>query len=159
MDDNDRTTIVALLLAALLVVGGGFAITRLPRGIKNNNPGNIRRTGINWRGEVPDAEKTDPEFEQFIAPEWGIRAIVREIRSNLRRGEDTIREIITEWAPPSENPTARYIANVAERTGLNPDQAIDDARDMPGLVGAIILQENGTNPYTADMIALGIRLA
>ena len=45
------------------------------RGIRNNNPGNIRKSAIQWRGETPAALKQDPDFEEFIAPEWGIRAM------------------------------------------------------------------------------------
>ncbi len=158
MTDRDAM-LLALLVAAVALLGGGLALRGQPRGILNNNPGNIRRTGIDWRGEVPDAEKTDALFEQFTAPEWGIRAMAREILTSLRRGQTTIREIITEWAPPAENPTAAYIENVAARTGIDADTPLDAARDLPAVVGAIIVQENGFNPYPADLISQGIRLA
>lgn len=159
MNDKDQTKLIALLVAALALLGGGVALRKQPRGILNNNPGNIKRTSIAWRGEVPEAEKTDPVFEQFTAPEWGIRAMAREILTSLRRGQTTIRAIITEWAPPSENPTESYIANVSRRTNIAPDAPIDADRDMAALIGAIIRQENGINPYPADLIAQGIRLA
>jgi len=151
--------LLALLVAAVAILGGGIALRSQPRGILNNNPGNIRRTGIDWRGEVPDAEKTDPLFEQFTAPEWGVRAMAREIMTSVRRGQDTIRAIITEWAPPSENPTAAYIAAVSKRTGIDADTPLELGRDLPGVIGAIIVQENGFNPYPADLIAQGVALA
>lgn len=159
MNDDDKKILLVLLVAALAVLGGGMALRTLPRGIANNNPGNIRRTGITWRGEVPDRDKTDALFEQFQAPEWGVRAMAREILTSVRRGQTTIRSIITEWAPPIENPTDDYIRNVSSRTNIGADTAIDVARDLPALIGAIIVQENGYNPYPADVISQGIRLA
>ena len=158
MTDREKL-LLGLAVAMLAILGGGAAIRQLPRGIKNNNPGNIRRTGIKWRGEIPDAEKTDAAFEQFVGPEWGIRAMVREIRTGLARGEDTIREIITQWAPPTENLTDAYIAAVSRRTGIDADERIAPDRDLPALINAIIEHENGMNPYTAETINYGIRLA
>ncbi len=158
MNERDKM-LLALLVGAIALLGFGVAGRKLPRGIQNNNPGNIRRTGINWRGEVPDAEKTDPLFEQFVGPEWGIRAMTREILTNFRRDQNTIRAIITEWAPPTENPTDLYIEAVSKRTGIDADAELDPNRDMPALIGAIISQENGFNPYPADTISQGIRLA
>lgn len=151
--------LLALLVAAVAILGGGIALRSQPRGILNNNPGNIRRTGIDWRGEVPDAEKTDPLFEQFTAPEWGIRAMAREIMTSVRRGDDTIAGIITEWAPPAENPTAEYIAAVSKRTGIDADTPLELSRDLPGVISAIIVQENGFNPYPGAVLAQGIALA
>lgn len=159
MNDNDKTLLLVLLVAALGILGGGVALKTIPRGIANNNPGNIRRTGIRWQGEVPDAEKTDALFEQFVSAEWGVRAMAREIMTNIRRGQETIREIITEWAPPNENPTEAYIANVSRRTNIDPDAQLDLGRDLPAVIGAIIRQENGYNPYPADVITRGIQLA
>ena len=45
--------------------------TTIPRGIRNNNPLNIR-IGNQWLGER--ANPNDPAFEQFVAMEYGIRA-------------------------------------------------------------------------------------
>jgi len=129
------------------------------RGIRNNNPGNIRRTAIRWKGEVPDELKTDDEFEQFIAPLFGIRAMVRDLRTGFRRGEDTIREIITQWAPPIENDTAAYIKSVSRRTGLDPDARINFDEKLPDLLDAIIVHENGINPYADQLLFEAIAAA
>ena len=42
------------------------------RGIRNNNPGNIRKDGSVWRGEVAGPDKS---FKTFETMAWGIRAI------------------------------------------------------------------------------------
>lgn len=129
------------------------------RGIRNNNPGNIRRTPINWKGEVPDDLKTDNDFEQFIAPLFGIRAMVRDLRTGARRGEDTIREIISQWAPPNENDTEAYIRSVSRRTGIDPDAMINFEAAMPDLLDAIIVHENGSNPYADQLLFEAIAAA
>ena len=131
----------------------------LSRGIRNNNPGNIRKTSIDWKGEVPDDLKTDDEFEKFIAPLFGIRAIVRILNKGAAAGRDTVREIITRWAPPSENDTDAYIRSVSRRTGLGADQPIVFAERMPDLLDAIITHENGVNPYADQLLFEAIAAA
>lgn len=39
---------------------------QLPRGLRNNNPGNIRYSdATDWQGEVPASKKQDNAFEEF----------------------------------------------------------------------------------------------
>jgi hypothetical protein len=76
------------------IINGKF----IPRGLYNNNPGNIRKSPTKWLGEV---DGTDDAFETFQSPELGIRAIVRILLTYQRRhGLDTIEEMIGRWAPP-----------------------------------------------------------
>ncbi len=130
-----------------------------PRGIRNNNPGNIRRTKIKWQGKV--ASPTDPDFEQFVSAEMGIRAIARDLLSGYKRGKDTVREIVTEWAPPSENNTRVYVSVVCEALNVAPDTVIDvdDYAIMAPLVKAIIRHENGQQPYDDETIRAALRSA
>ena len=121
---------------------------KLPRGIRNNNPLNIRK-GNDWLGERPNQK--DREFEEFVSLEMGLRAgfiILRnyqrpQLLPSLRA--NTIRKIITRWAPASENNTARYIDVVAKRTGLNPDEliAFKDKAKVLELVEAMCFVECG----------------
>lgn len=78
------------------------------RGIRNNNPGNIRRA-CNWKGSLNIS--TDPEFCQFISMSYGVRALLITLRTYVVKHHlHTVREIITRWAPPSDgNNTERYI--------------------------------------------------
>ena len=122
-----------------------------PRGIRNNNPGNIR-WGDDWRGLVPYAQRTDKSFCQFTAPEYGIRAMIIILRNYQRkRGLKTVADIINRWAPPVENNTLAYINSVAKSVGVKPDQAID--------VMDSITHENGVQPYGFDVFVKAIDLA
>ena len=49
---------------------------QLPRGIRNNNPGNIRH-GANWLGLNPNGRNIDSAFCVFTAPVYGIRALAK----------------------------------------------------------------------------------
>lgn len=123
-----------------------------PRGIRNNNPGNIR-WGDDWKGLVPKDQRTDKSFCQFTTPEYGIRAMIIILRNYQRKyGLDTVSGIIKRWAPPNENNTQAYINSVAQATGVTPDQRIDtnDSRFMIKLLQAIIKHENGNQPYSPD---------
>ena len=140
-----------------------------PRGIRNNNPGNIR-WGDEWRGLLVKAARTDKDFCQFVDLKWGIRALVI-VLFNYRnkagipgvggKGIDTIREIITRWAPPNENNTEAYIAAVAKSVGVLDDEPMDlkDIFRCRFLVKAIILHENGQQPYADSQLDVGIKLA
>ncbi|WP_340615218.1 structural protein, partial [Xenorhabdus thailandensis] len=89
----------------------------MPRGIGNNNPGNIRH-GDKWRG-LRDIQ-TDKSFCQFVSPEYGIRAMLKILRNYVKLyGDNTIRQFITRWAPPSENDTESYITYVSRTVGID----------------------------------------
>ena len=116
---------------------------RIPRGIRNNNPLNIR-VGNNWKGEV--SHPTDHTFEQFVAMEYGIRAGFVLLRRYIRHYKRTnITAIIEAWAPRNENDTQTYINVVSKRSGIEPTEAIryDDKTTMCNLVDAMIRMECG----------------
>lgn len=120
------------------------------RGIRNNNPGNIRRTSDAWQG-LRDVQ-TDDAFFQFTTAEWGLRALMKLIRNYyVRYNLNTVREIISRWAPSSENNTAAYVDHVAARIGFGPDEYIPaiDAVLIP-IAKAITRHENGIDPYSHD---------
>ncbi len=131
------------------------------RGIRNNNPGNIR-WGDEWKGLVPEAQRTDKSFCQFKAPEFGIRAMIIILRNYQRKyGLKTITGIIKRWAPPNENDTQAYIRSVALATETDADKPIDltDSRKLFPLLQAIIKHENGTQPYEYDVFIRALDLA
>ena len=122
----------------------------LPRGIRNHNPLNIRRTGKDqWKG-LAEAQ-TDRAFCQFKNLEYGWRAafylLTRTYYHKYRLY--TIRGIVRRWAPESENNTRAYIENVSKLTGINPDEPIGIPSEKPSrwmMVGmAMAIQENGTS--------------
>lgn len=131
-----------------------------PRGIRNNNPGNIdRRPGVVWQGMSAD-QSTDPRFVVFEAPEWGIRAIAKILLNYQRQHKlTTVRQMIGRWAPPNENDTNAYAVAVARALGVAPDDKISLASDrgkLVALVAAIIRHENGMQPYSLAVIAEGV---
>lgn len=133
----------------------------LPRGIRNNNPGNIR-WGDPWQGLVEPSLRTDPAFCQFVNPAYGIRAIVRILVTYQDQHKvRTPTDIITRWAPPAENDTAAYIRAVCLRAGLRGDEQLDahEFASIEPLVLAIIWQENGMQPYDDTIVVKGFVLA
>ncbi|MDK3025562.1 structural protein P5 [Cupriavidus taiwanensis] len=140
-----------------------------PRGIRNNNPGNIR-WGDGWQGLVAPHMRTDKSFCQFTEPSYGIRAICKILLNYGSKtgqpgvgapGIDTVREIISRWAPPNENDTEAYIASVARALDVHPNAHIDvtEPRIMRGLVVSIIRHENGQQPYSPALIDNAMRMA
>lgn len=129
----------------------------LTRGLRNNNPGNIRISGAAWVGKV--SPNTDGEFEQFNEAENGIRALAKVLQSYAARGVKTIDSIIKTYAPSGENNTEAYIRSVENQTGMSRYTVLQYPRDLYALVPAIIRHENGINPYTPDTITTGIMRA
>ncbi len=155
----NKDFIIFLAIAALLIAGTGGAIYMQSRGLRNNNPGNIRHGTSQWRGMSSD-QSGDPDFVQFDSPEYGIRALARLLRNyQSRYGLYTVRQIINRYAPPAENITGAYVDHVARVAGVDPDARIDINEKMVPVVNAIIKHENGINPYSADVISTGIGLA
>ncbi|BBK44112.1 hypothetical protein STVA_41320 [Allostella vacuolata] len=136
------------------------------RGIRNHNPGNIDRGRDRWQG-MADDQSGDPRFVVFVAPEWGIRAIVRVLRSYRdKHGLRTVEGIISRWAPPNENPTQTYIDFVCDRLGIGQDVEIDidEPKVLRTLIRAIIYKECGAGPldgdwYPPEVLDEGIRRA
>lgn len=118
----------------------------IPRGVSNNNPGNlIRTTTDKWQGV--SALQTDPRFWNFDEAVYGIRAIARQLISYQdKHGCKTVQDAINRYAPPSDNnPTDIYAENVAHAIGLGFGESVDWHKYehlRPGLE-AIIAQENG----------------
>ena len=132
----------------------------LPRGIRNNNPGNIRRNTIRW--QRMRAEQTDNDFVQFVDPKYGFRAMTRILRNYQRRGLLTLREMINTYAPAHENDSDAYTRFVANRLQVNPDQELDLERHLFPLLKAIAVFENGLrfeSHYRNSTINAGIALA
>jgi len=138
-----------------------------PRGIRNCNPGNLR-WGDPWQGLLAPAKRTDPDFCQFAAPAWGIRAIaITLIAYQDKHHLHTVAGMVMRWAPPKENNTAAYMQAVAHDLGVATGSVIDvhDHAVMAPLVRAIIRHENGPAPtrtgqwYDTVTLDEGLRMA
>lgn len=116
-----------------------------PRGIRNNNPLNIRIGNV-WVGEVK--ENTDGEFEQFTSMIYGLRAAIVLLRRYICHYHlNSIAQIVSRWAPSSENNTRLYINFVSERLGIANDVRIDfyDKGTICRLVEAMAYYECGSS--------------
>lgn len=131
---------------------------RLPRGVRNNNPGNIVSGPTRWEGEI---EGADPKYASFASPEAGIRALAKNLLAYQARGLDTVETIIARWAPATENDTAAYVQKVAKDLGVNPREPLNlrDRKTLSALATAIIKHENGVQPYSAETVGSGVDAA
>lgn len=112
------------------------------RGIRNKNPGNLRH-GSKWKGRCK--EQTDKSFIQFESFVYGIRALMKTLKTYFRKYHlTTIEQIIHRWAPTNENDTDAYIKFVCEQLNCQPDEDINlnDKDVMIALAKAIALYEN-----------------
>lgn len=125
----------------------------LPRGLRNNNPGNIRRNSDVFQGEVnPNRDK---EFKQFKTMPYGYRAVFKILSNYYRMYKlTTIRKMIGRWAPENENNTAAYVSLVSKYAGIGPDDLISfDREQMIRIVAGMSKVENGREPVMSDVIA------
>ncbi|MDR1071870.1 MAG: hypothetical protein LBL21_04480 [Rickettsiales bacterium] len=132
-------------------------MNNIPRGIRNNNPGNIRYDGTRWLGLA--APPTDGSFCRFADAKHGIRALAAILKNyDKKHGLNTVAQIIGRWAPPNENDTRSYIAAVSAALGHNANDALNvsDKNILLCLCKAIIRHENGKCPYTDADILSGI---
>lgn len=118
---------------------------------------NIRR-GQRWKGlrQV----QNDSDFCQFTSIEWGIRAAVLILASYARKHVRTIEEVITRWAPPSENNTTRYVQMVCESTGWPPSRVVpvNSETDTTKFLQAMAAVETGVT-IRLELLRAGYRLA
>lgn len=116
----------------------------IPRGLRNNNPLNIRKTNNPWLGKIKDG--TDPAFEQFVSMDYGIRAAFINCRTIIKRTKScTVEKLIKIWAPPSENNTIVYIHRVCETAGFIPQERLEfrNKSQMCKLLHAMTIVECG----------------
>ncbi len=117
-----------------------------PRGIANNNPGNIIITGENWRGKVPVSQNTDGTFEQFTSMMYGVRALIKNLYSYFKSTPNiTLAEISYRWNP-DKNPAnvEAYTSHLEERTGLKRNESVElTEENLKKITKAITEIENG----------------
>ena len=145
-----------------------------PRGIRNNNPLNIRRSGDKWQGQINvnvnvnvnySYQPLDREFCQFSSMAYGWRAAF-VILCKTYYGKyklKTIRALITRWAPPKENNTEAYIRRVTDRIGIGPDRELGSPQEHPAqwmmIAMAMAIVECGTAQLDYLSMLKGFALA
>jgi hypothetical protein len=123
-----------------------------PRGIRNNNPLNIRHNADVFQGET---KGTDKSFKTFSSMPYGYRAAFVTLATYNARGWNTIEKIVSRWAPPNENDTEKYIANVERWSGINRSKELTAANgaDYLMIVAAMSFMENGRNADISEVKA------
>ncbi len=107
-----------------------------------NNPGNVE--GSDWAGVTGEGYGENNRFPVFDSPEMGVRAMMRDIGTKIKRHDGNIDAIISQYAPPNENDTEAYIKFVQNTVGKK-KVALSDLKEM---ASAIITYEN--TPETAS---------
>ena len=135
-------------------------MTNITRGIRNNNPGNVRK-GTDWNGLDPSG--TDADFCVFVSPQYGIRVIAKLLFAYQDFHDlNTIHGLIDRWAPPSENDTGAYAQFIADHAacGLNDPLNLHAMPEvLHGIVVGIIAYENGGYAYPDSVVSSGIQMA
>ena len=127
----------------------------LPRGLRNNNPGNIRINDDLFQGEIRPSK--DKSFKQFTTMAYGYRSMFKILSNYFKNYKlDTIRKMITRWAPPEDNNhTEAYIKAVSDYAGIPADDPINvnDREQMIRIVAGMSKVENGVEADMLDVIA------
>ena len=124
----------------------------MSRGLCNNNPGNIRRSRVRYKGEVRPSR--DPDFKEFSTMAYGYRAVFVLLDTyRSRYGLTTIRQMLNRYAPPTENFTEGYVRFVSDYSGVMPDEIVDtrSEKDMIPIVAAMSKIENGVAANIEDV--------
>jgi hypothetical protein len=135
------------------------------RAVRNNNPGNIR-IGQPWKGLMPRSQMNKDQYNEgafcvFMTPMWGFRAMAEIFHTYSRQGKVTIRQMISAWAPPSENDTEAYIDDVANECNLSADATFDfnDSLSMTHLCHSVSVHECGGWFFKEDDLFHGVLAA
>lgn len=130
----------------------------IPRGLRNNNPFNIKISNSRWYGKLPKSKNTDGVFEQFYQLYYGLRAGARLLRNYIvRSGLHTLPQIISRFAPSSENDTNEYIAFVERYIKKElfyydiRDRIVPDTMPFYLMCMAIIKYESGLDITYSDL--------
>ena len=126
----------------------------MSRGLRNNNPGNIRQSAVRYQGEI--VPSTDPAFKQFKSILWGYRAMFMLLHTYRKKhGLNTLDGMIRRYAPPFENHTEGYLKAVCNWSGIPADRNLNtlDGTVMIPIVCAMSRVENGVEALRGDVEA------
>jgi hypothetical protein len=146
-----------LLLGALLLLGGaGYGVYNMTRGLRNNNPGNIKDDGTAWEGL--DTPRNDGVFLRFVSPEYGIRAMGKILTNYVAVDgvAPTVNGLVRRWSATDQD---AYVNKVSGDLGVDQDASLDLSSVLPALIASMIGMEDAVNPYSADVITAGLNLA
>lgn len=128
------------------------------RAERNNNPGNLNFVG--QAGATLEAGN-NARFAKFGSTAEGVSALAKQLNRYGERGLDTIKKIITTYAPSNENNTQAYIDALSKRLGVSSDQKLDlkDASTLSGLIKGIARHESGSDYLSDSDVMTGLSMA
>lgn len=114
-----------------------------PRGIRNNNPGNL-----NYAGQSGATKESGDSgrFAVFSSMSDGVAALYRQLQLYMKRGVNTIESIVNKYAPAGDgNNVSAYIQKLVGATGkgANDQLSAEDNGTIFKLMRGIINHENG----------------
>lgn len=140
-------------------IRGQFSGANEPRGIRNNNPGNLNYVGQN--GATLEEHAT-PRFARFNSAFEGFAALGKQIKAYYNGTSkaagyqklQSVEDIISRFAPASENNTQSYINKLSKMLGVGRGDSlnIQDPQVLATLMNGITQIENGKNPYAPEMV-------
>ncbi|MFV9038960.1 lytic transglycosylase [Serratia fonticola] len=130
-----------------------------PRGIRNNNPGNLNFVG---QSGAQLEDHATPRFAKFKTAFDGFAALGKQIKAYYTGTSkaagyqklQSVEDIISRFAPPSENNTQAYINKLSKTLGVGRGETLNihDPQVLATLMNGITQIENGKNPYAPEMV-------
>lgn len=154
-----REALKSALTATVMVAATALPTPAVARGIRNNNPLNIKRTAVKWEGEIKGKDKV---FATFESPLKGLRAAAKLLYNYYEKHKlDTIPAIIARWAPHHENDTKKYSSFVTKFIPVKNGEklSLKDEQQLCRLLQAMIQYENGSCPYSTELLQEAVREA
>ena len=124
---------IELLCCAIASQEGWWLEDSIP--LMRNNPGDLDYAGqigarwpVEWRDTrwgqpFPGESVPDPDIAIFASKALGVAALFRQVWLQVAEGQ-TVRQIVAQWAPPTENNTSAYLQDVLQWTGLPADTPV-----------------------------------
>ncbi|GAF05333.1 hypothetical protein [Saccharicrinis fermentans] len=132
--------------------GSSTYLASMPRGIRNNNPGNIIQSNSKWHGKLSKDQNKDRRFEMFMAPEYGVRAMIKLLQNYMGKGFTTVEKIVKRYAPSFENNTKAYINTVCKDLKVQPQTKLRPTKNtLRLLVLSMTKVENGKSFITPQL--------
>lgn len=129
----------------------GGDVSRLPAGLRNNNPGNLKYSGSSWQqrnypGMIGPSKNRDEGTPQivFASPQAGMDAATKLAGMKYGQGMTTPRSIITAqsgWTPGNVGAATNIARTMG--IGLDDDLKLTDPARMQSFMQALVKQEHG----------------
>lgn len=150
-----KTKLLIGAALAALVLGAVYMKVKPNKNVRLNNPLNIERRD-DWDG-LATVQK-DKRFCTFDTPEYGFRAAYIILLKYLARDDNTIKKIISKWAPSVENHVDGYANFIGQRTNKDVNSFVEP-EDLPAIMLAMSDFEGAKGAYDIDVVNRGVAIA